>query len=186
MAFLVVFGLVGVAGLFVHELGHGIAAEVLGGQFNGLYIAPGVQIWPHLGEPYPNDWQGYIGLAEFTHGPDWERNGWEIGAVELMGSGSNLILAMLALVVLWLSRASRWIRLLLLAESLLFIDLLFYTFLPAIGLRHWIVFGGDTAEPLLGAIKLGIQPSNFMLLVALVSLLMLWSIVLFLRQYPYE
>lgn len=186
IALLFAFGLIGVAGLLVHELGHGITAELLGGKFNGLFVMPGVQIWPNPGEVFPNDWQGYIGLVDFTYGSDWENGGWQAGLVEIMGSGSNLIFATLALAVLWLFRPNGWIRYLLIAESLVFIDLLFYTFLPTFGLRHWVFFGGDTAEPLLGALKLGIPVWIFMLFVALVSSMILWSIVMFVRKYPVD
>ena len=74
---LVAFGLVGVVGLLVHELGHGFTAEVLGGKFVGLYVMPGVQIWPHPGEQFPNDWQGYIGLIDFNYGPEWGNDSWQ-------------------------------------------------------------------------------------------------------------
>jgi hypothetical protein len=65
LMFSIVLGFVGVVGLFVHELGHGITAEVLGGEFEGLYVMPGVQVWPHPGKPYADEWQGYVGLVPF-------------------------------------------------------------------------------------------------------------------------
>ncbi|NIV30936.1 MAG: hypothetical protein GWN58_16030, partial [Anaerolineae bacterium] len=177
LMFSIALGFVGVVGLFVHELGHGITAEVLGGEFEGLYVMPGVQVWPHPGKPYADEWQGYVGLAEYD--PNWEIDSWQDGVVDLMGSGSTLLVAALALGALWLFRPRGWLRRLLLAEVLMFADILLYTFLPLLGLRHWFFFGGDYPEPLEGAMKLGVPQWTFMLLVALVSALMVWKLVMF-------
>ena len=178
LMFFVALGLVGIVGLFVHELGHGITAEVLGGEFRGLYVMPGVQVWPHPGQSYAKAWPGYVGLA------DLKIDGWQAGVVDLMGSGSNLLVAALALGALWMFRPHEWSRRLLVAEALMFVDLLFYTFLPQIGLRHFFFIGGDYAEPLEGAVRLGVPAWAFMLLVALVSALMTWGLVKFVRSNP--
>ena len=170
-------GIVSVLGLFIHELGHGLTAEVLGGKFKALYVLPGIQIWPNPGRLYPGVWSGYFGLAQYAYGPDWKPDSWQVGAVEFMGSGSTLFAAILALGALFLFHPLGWPRLLLLTCVLMFADLLFYTFLPLIGLRHWIVFGGNVPEPLEGALKLGISQWSFLLFVILVSALMIWGVV---------
>jgi len=177
---------VAIVGLVVHELGHGSTAQFLGGTFRGLYVWPGIQIWPSFGEQFQGEWQGFVGVVSYSYGEDWLQDGWQVGLVQLMGSGANLILAILSLSALWAIRPRKWIRLFLLAEAFVFTDMLFYTFLPLIGLRHWFFFGGDSAEPLLGATKLGIQTWLFLLLVVIVSGLMIKSIFIFHRKYPFD
>lgn len=178
----VTLSLVGVVSLFIHELGHGIATEALGGKFEGLYVMPGVQVWPHPGQPYAEEWQGYVGLADLRYDPDWALDGWQAGLVDLMGSGSNLLAAVLALGALWMLRPFGWLRRLLVAETLMFTDILLYTFLPQIGLQHLFFIGGAYAEPLEGAVKLGCPAWAFMLLVALISILMAWGLDEFVRR----
>jgi hypothetical protein len=51
-----------------------------------------------------------------------------------------------------------------------FLDLPFYVLFPQIGLRHWIFLGGDSAEPLIGARKMGIPDPVFYLMVILTTL----------------
>jgi hypothetical protein len=51
-------------------------------------------------------------------------------------------------------RPQGWGRFPLLAQSFMFLDLLFYTILPHwFGLRHFFFIGGDTPKPLNGASK---------------------------------
>jgi hypothetical protein len=59
------------------------------------------------------------------------------------------------------------------AQSLMFLDLLFYVILPRwFGLRHLFFIGGDSPEPLNGAIKMGINESIFIAGVLVYSSLM--------------
>ena len=183
--FALIFGilltLVGILGLFIHECGHGVTAELLGGEFKALFVFPGIQVWPQLGLPYPGEWHGYVGLAHFAYGPEWDSDSWRVGAVHIMGSGSTLLIAVLALGALSYFHPKGWLRLLLLSSSFMFIDLLFYTFLPLMGLPHWIFFGGRSPEPLEGALQLGIPQWLFLVFVILISTLMICGVIKHIR-----
>ena len=182
--FIIIFLLMGLLGLFVHEVGHGITANILGGEFTALYTLPGIQVWPHFGQPYPGVWHNYFGMAYYSSGPGWAPNGWQSGLVALMGSGSNLLIAALALAFLWIFRPSRGLAYFLVAESLMFLDLPLYTFLPLLGLRHFVIYGGASPEPLEGALQIGIPQWLFLVVVGAVSVLMLWGLIQYVRRHP--
>lgn len=183
--FFILLLVVALAGLFVHELGHGLTAMALGGKFTALYTFPGIQVWPDFGQKYPGDWAGYIGMARYSYGSNWEPDGWQTGLVTLMGSGSNLLLAALALGFLWGFRPRGKLRFLLVAEAIMFVDLPLYTFLPLVGLRHFFIIGGSSPEPLEGALQLGFPPGLFVGLVGGVSVLMGWGLIRHVRRYAF-
>ncbi len=182
LRFALIMALTALLGLLVHELGHGLTAAALGGRFTGLYVWPGVQVWPHPGAPYPREWQGWFGVATYLPGADWQRGGWRFGLVSLMGSGTNFLLAALALGCLWLCRPRGGVRLVLLAEACMFLDLTAYTFFPLLGLRHFLLIGGRIPEPLNGALEMGIPAGVFAALAGAASLAMGWGIGAYLRR----
>ncbi|GAB4520673.1 MAG: hypothetical protein Fur0018_00400 [Anaerolineales bacterium] len=55
----------------------------------------------------------------------------------------------------------------------LFLDLVFYTFLPLIGLRHLFFLGGTTPEPLEGALQFSLSAGFFLPAVGVVAVLMM-------------
>lgn len=176
LSFVVVVAAVSLVGLFIHELGHGITAEVLDGEFKGLYVFPGVQIWPNLGERYDGEWGAYVGRADTDPGKEWGER--KEGLVWLMGSGANLVLAMMALVSLWVFRPRGWLSQLLLAEALMYVDILLYTILPEwFGLRHWFFFGGRCPEPLDGAELMGFPRGMFVVLILVISAVMTVGVI---------
>jgi len=61
--------------------------------------------------------------------------------------------------------AAGGLRLLLIAESVMFADLLLYCTLPLFGLPHYFVYGGHFPEPLRSAEALGFPGWAFLLLV---------------------
>lgn len=165
---------VAAGGLIIHELGHALTVAALGGQVVGIYVAPGVQIWPEPGAAYPGDFP-YMGITRFFPGPGWRVA--DFGLVGLMGTGATTLTAMLALLLLWLWRpAQPGIRCLLVLASLLHLDLLTYATLPLLGLRHWVIVGGDTAEPVLAAERLGIERAPFVAGVVILCTLLLWAL----------
>jgi len=167
----IVVGVVSLEGLFVHELGHGITTQVLGGQFKGLYVFPGVQVWPSPGRPYDGEWGLDVGQVDAEPGEGWGE--WQRGLVLLMGSGSTMMLAALAFVTLWLLRPKGWLSYVLIAEALLYLDILFYTIMPEwFGLRHWVFIGGRYPEPLEGAEMMGCPRMLFLMFILLTSALM--------------
>ena len=162
-------------GLIIHEVGHGLTAQLLGGEFHRLFVFPGMEVWPDPGQPYEGDWGLRVGIAEIEWVEDWES--WQNGLVLLMGSGSTLLLACAALAILWIFRPERGLAYGLSGVALFYMDILFYTLMPAwFGLPHWIFFGGHDPEPLIGAEMLGIPRTVFIALVLIVSILMTISL----------
>ena len=161
LVFILVLGLVALFNLLLHEFGHCITMDAVGGDCDGVYVTPGIKVWPlkGLGQRYSGSWNNYFGLTHFSQSAP---NEWTDGLVFLMGSGAVAVLSLLALVVLYAFRPKGWVRFPLLAQSLMFLDLLFYTILPRwFGLRHFFFIGGDYPEPLDGAIQMGIPESTF-------------------------
>ena len=66
--FLLVLGLVALVNLVVHELGHCITIDAVGGTCEGVYVLPGIKIWPltGFGQRYAWSWDNYIGLTLFV------------------------------------------------------------------------------------------------------------------------
>jgi hypothetical protein len=181
--FMVILFLVWVASLLLHEIGHGLAAEVLGGKVVWLRVRPGIEVWPSFGQPSGGPPSTAIAALGYTPGPGWSENGWQGAAVGLMGSGFNLLLAALALGCLWLFRPRGWLRLLLIAQALMFADLLLYCTLPEFfGLPHYFVYGGHFPEPLRSAEALGCPGWAFLVLVGLVLALMAWGLFTYARR----
>lgn len=162
-----------VINILVHEFGHCLTIEAVGGECGSIYIVPGSQIWPlaQAGQPYPYTWEDSIAVTFYDEGAPTAQAG---GLASLMGSGSVAILSLLALVALYDLRPQGWLRFPLLAQSLMFLDLPFYTLLPHwFGLRHMFFVGGNTPEPLEGALAMGISETAFIAAVLIYSALML-------------
>lgn len=176
-SFLLALGLAGVLSFFVHELGHGLATLALGGEFHALYVWPGIEIWPDPGQRLTARSMSNIGLVQLDFPSEWAEDGWQEGLIGLMGSGSNLVAAALALLALRALRPTGWLFYLLATESLMFLDILLYTFLPLIGLRHFFFIGGSHPEPLVSAMMLGIPAWAFMLGVLFISALMAGGVI---------
>ncbi len=173
LVFVLVLGLFAVINTFVHEFGHCLTIDTVGGKCESIYVMPGIKVWPlaMFGQPYPDQWENPIALTFYAKSAPTEQAG---GFVSLMGSGSVAGLSLLALFGLFIFRPQGWVQFPLLAQSLMFLDLLFYTILPHwFGLRHMFFIGGDTPEPLNGAIKMGIPESMFIASVLIYSGLML-------------
>jgi hypothetical protein len=183
LVFFLTLALVWTASLLLHELGHGLTAQALGGKVVRLRVWPGIEVWPSPGQPVEGEWGTAIARLAYTTGQGWAGEGWQDGVVSLMGSGTNLLLAALALGSLWLFRPRGWLRLLLIAQALMFADLLLYCTLPEfLGLPHYLVFGGSSTEPVDGAASLGCPRWAFILLAVLVSGLMIWGLVAYLKR----
>jgi hypothetical protein len=170
LVFVLLLALVMVLSTLIHELGHGLTAEALGGEFISIDVYPGFQIWPDFGKPFEGGWDHQIALMYYRYGPSWQDGNWRDGLVQLMGSGINLLLATFALVLLRVFRPKGLFKLLLAAEALMVFDIVFYTFLPLIGLRHLFFIGGANPEPLGGALKMGIPQPVFLLFVGVICL----------------
>jgi len=182
LVFLLVLGLVAPLNLLLHEIGHCITIDAVGGKCGGIYFYPGVKIYPlnELGREFDGAWETAVGATTYDQPAPTEE---ARGLVSLMGSGTTASLSLLALLVLYIFRPRRGIRTLLLAQSLMFLDLLTYTVLPHwFDLPHFFVVGGKSPEPLNGAVLLGISESEFITGVLVFSLLMTAGLVRFVTR----
>ena len=180
--FLVTLLLVWIVSSVIHEVAHGLTVEIVGGKLLWISVWPGVQIYPQPGQPYEGEWGTSIAKTAYAITADWAD--WQDGLVLLMGSGVNLLLAALALGGLWLFRPRGWLRTLLISETLMIEDILLYVLLPELfGLRHYVIYGGSTPEPVNGAELLGCPRPVFVALIVAVSALMAWASIAYLRRH---
>jgi hypothetical protein len=181
LVFTVTLALVWMLSSLVHEAAHGLTAQVLGGRFNWMCVWPGIQVLPRPGGLYDGEWGTSIAKLAYTTGPGWGTDSWQDGLVKLMGSGANLALAALALGSLWLFRPRGPLRTLLIAEALMFEDILLYTVGPELfGLPHYFFYGGSTPEPIDGAELLGCPRIVAVILILLASALMIGGLAAYL------
>lgn len=164
--FLVVFLLLYPLGVLCHEVvGHGGAAMLVGGRITYVHIL-GFDWWPDLKWI---GWQGVYGMcdADGVAGP--LRQAWMI----LGGSLSTWFVAAIATALLNVRHWGPRPRLLLACLSLWWIDLLTYT-LPSWGIKRSIFWGQNHfAEPLVGAVALGVPAWLFQTLAIASSAAML-------------
>lgn len=132
LVLLLVFGVLGVAGVLAHELGHAAVAEALGGTWDTLNVAPGYTVYPpdRIG---PTDWNGtFIAWVEYRVGEDWLN--WHRGLVGVAGSMTTCLLSVTATLVLYRFRPRgiwRWV--VSFVCCWLFFDLLRYSAVSMIG-----------------------------------------------------
>ena len=160
--------------LLLHEFGHCLTMERLDGTCEGIYLPPGIKVWPlaDFGAEYGYLWDGYAALT--VYGPDWAQlTDAEYGLTMLMGSGTPALLALFALLSLYILRPSGRMEKLLMLQALFFGDMLLYVILPEwFGLRHFFFVGGATPEPLDGAVLMGFERGGFIAGVLVFSALM--------------
>lgn len=159
-----ILGALGV-GSIIHEGGHVLGATMCGQKIEAIAVAPGIQIYPVLQK---RDWPGYATWIELSPSEDESCNGW----IFLMGSLTTAALSYAGVIVLVLLRPTGlFLRLLMVFTAAFAADIVCYTFLPLVGLRHWIFFGGTQAEPLIGARAIGIPDVLFFSALALHAVL---------------
>ena len=148
--------LVAVGGLFIHELGHGLMAVLLGGRITYFEVMPGLELFPTLAR---HPWDGFVAWIGYDLP---QATSFEGGVIALMGSGTTACLAALTLLGLVIIRPQGVLRSVWLATTLLLpLDIASYSTFPALGWRHWIIFGGTISEPLEGARAMGIPVGAF-------------------------
>ncbi|MFW6117235.1 MAG: hypothetical protein ACOC6G_01455 [Thermoproteota archaeon] len=160
--FLILFIPLGLVMDLVHEGGHALWGILAGGHLTKLQIAY-FQLYPTLAFT-PNFRLGYAVVQGLS--TDFAR-----GLMLLGGSLSTHIAAWIIGIILVKTQPGPTIKLALFTLGLFgILDLPLYTFLPQLGLRHWIIIGGHTAEPLIAAQKLGVPNVAFSLIVVLATL----------------
>jgi len=176
--FLLVLAGLGYLGIIVHELGHGLTAEAVGGEFRAMVVWPGIEVWPRPGASHPIA-PGYFGRAIVSRSGLGDA---ESHLVALMGAGSTLLISVLAVLLLWVIRPKRrFVRFVLISLSLYFMDILTYTFCPQLGMPRFMLVGRTTihSEPLGAAVGLGVPKPVFNLAILLVSAGILFAILRF-------
>lgn len=151
-----------VLGTACHEIvGHGLVGLACGGRINQI-IVTGVQLWPRLAWTGPQGAFGWCDV-EGVSGPVCSQF-WL-----MTGSLSTLLVAVVAILLLYFRKWSRYAYLILLGCAFWWIDLFTYT-LPSFGLRRYVLFGRRIAEPYDAAIALGIPGWLFQSLVVAICL----------------
>jgi hypothetical protein len=147
---------------FIHEFGHAFWGTAAGGRLAYMQIAYFV-IFPEV-ELVSHFQLGYVRVTGLT-------TSFEHGLFLLGGSLTTNVTAWLLAVILLKKEVGYKTNLALKMSGIIgLLDLPLYVFLPQIGLRHWIILGGDKAEPLIGAREMGISDPIFYLAVLLTSL----------------
>lgn len=141
----------------IHEAGHALCGITLGGTLSHMQIAwftlypnPGIASQFKLGEVI------VTGLSTPT----------QEGSFLLAGSvATNIVAWLIAILINAGNLGTRTGFALRTLGVIGLLDLPLYTFLPLIGLRHWILLGNNQPEPLIGARELGIPDLLFFPLV---------------------
>jgi hypothetical protein len=163
--------------LVIHEAGHILTALIFKAKITNIIIMPGLRLYPNFEWLA---WQGMGGAVDYSL-----ENGtpFKSGLITLMGSGLPAIIGYLIMLMLFIMRIKRSRQIALLLLSLIcFWDIIAYSILPEFGLRHWIIIGGKKPEPMMGAIYLGLNYSQYQLCLMLHVLLSNVLVILYLLK----
>jgi len=145
-----------------HELGHVLWGSFAGGHLAYLQITY-FQIYPNFALT-PIFVLGCVEVMGLT-------TGFAEGLLLLGGSvTTNIVAWLLGLFLLRVHTGNRKQAILKTLGFFGILDLPLYVLLPQIGLQHWILLGGNTPEPLLGARQVGIPDPAFYAIVVLATL----------------
>ncbi len=138
-------------GAVVHEAGHAITAVASGSKIVSFGMIPGIQLYPEFKRI---EWNRCIAYLEHT-GTSYP---WQRGLMLIMGAGATSGVGYLAIAGLFAFRPKGVVRFALLGIAVFYaLDIITYSLFPPLGLRHWILVGGDYPEPVVGGEKLGIS-----------------------------
>ena len=156
----------GVAMDFVHECGHAIWGSIVGGTLNYMQVT-WLVVYPRLAiaDVFRLGCVEVTGLSTlFSHG------------LFLLGGSltTNIVAWLLAIILLKRDFGYNKRVALMMLGFFGLLDLPFYVLFPQIGLRHWILLGGESPEPLMGAREMGIADPIFYILVTLTTLGLLY------------
>ena len=148
--------------VLLHELGHAVVLEIGGGKTDFITMMPGLEIYPEL-KVIP--WNGYAGMVQPERWPDPPYWYW----FYFMGSGSTLLAAYLCLPIIAWTRGAVRVTVAMFAVWCAW-DIILYSTLPLVGIPHWVLFGGPTAEPYLAAMGLEILVWEYFIYLAVHTL----------------
>jgi len=163
---MVSLGLGGLACKLIHEVGHASTAWALGGRIKGVHLA--VPSKP--------------GFFRIDYRPP--DGGWRRGLTDLMGAGATTLVAYGLVAALFVQGPPPWVRWAVLPAAVLCAwDMFLYATLPLLGLRRFVVFGGRHAEPVEGALEVGI-PRWLLLSSLFLSFVVFHGLVLLVWRQP--
>ena len=150
-----------VVGTAWHEIvGHGLTAVAFGARITYVEVV-GFQLFPEI------RWVGATGY--FGYCGDSGVEGDAARALILLdGSLSTWLVGVTGACLLYLRRWRGWVRILIIALSLWWLDLLLYT-LPSLGIPRYLFWGHRYSEPYEAAVALGVPGHVFQSLVLMTS-----------------
>ncbi len=145
----------------VHEVGHALWGTLAGGRITFIQVFF-LELYPRLA--FTREFTlGLVRVEGLT--------GTSFGTFLVGGSiTSNIVSWLLGVMLSRYRHRGSWSVVLQVLGVYGLLDLPLYVVLPQLGLRHWIVIGGDQPEPLIGARMMGIPDPIFYVLVILTSL----------------
>ncbi len=153
-----------VVGTAWHEIaGHGLTAVAFGARVTYVEVT-GFQLFPDI------RWVGATGRFGYCDNSGVE--GVAARALILLaGSLSTWLVGVIAVCLLYLRRWRGWIRILMIALGLWWLDLLLYT-LPSLGIPRYFLWGHRYSEPYEAAVALGVPGPVFQGFVIVTSVIL--------------
>jgi hypothetical protein len=145
----------------IHEIGHAITGTIVGGTLAYMQVAF-FQVYPRLA--FISHFRlGYCVVYGIS-------TNFEYGFFLIGGSLTTHIAAWIIAFVLINHPLEEKTHIFLKTIGLFgVLDLPFYVIFPQMGLRHWIIIGGETPEPLIGAQKMGFPEPIFYIIATLLT-----------------
>jgi hypothetical protein len=144
--------------MLIHEGSHIVTALLMGGKILGITIMPGIQLYPTF-DLIP--WDGRGASINYTL---IQGTAFKSGMIALSGSLYTAIVGYFLIIYAIWYRPSGWRQVAIVALALLSIwDIIAYSILPEIGLKHWGFYGGGVPEPMIGAVYAGISYNLYQL-----------------------
>jgi len=148
----------------IHEFGHALWGIALGGRLVYIQVTY-FELYPKIA--ITSKFQlGYVVVAGLS-------SQFKLGLFLLAGSMTTNIASWLIVIILLKKQLGLRTKMAFLIAGLIgLLDLPFYVIFPQIDLRHWIVLGGSTPEPLVGARLMGVSDLVFYFIVLLDTILL--------------
>ncbi len=170
--------------VLVHEMGHAWTIGHIPTVKSSIYIWPGYQVYPQIGMKFPEAWPEktvaftYVALySKFKpDGSDPLKHqgllAQTVGHLALLaGSGATSLLSLLSLFLMSLFRPKGLCSWVLVAGSLMHLDMLTYTVFPVFfNVRHLILWAGEIPEPVEALFGLGVSRGFSVTAIILLSL----------------
>ncbi|MFA6187091.1 MAG: hypothetical protein WC770_07775 [Phycisphaerae bacterium] len=167
-----------IADIIIHEFGHGLSGAAVGGKIFSIRIWPGIQVYPKI--CFEKFTPSIFGLA-IVHNLESNK---QQGIMELMGSGTTAVSAYLIIGLTAVAKFKKFTIFFIIVSMIFAWDIILYSTLPLIGLRHGFFLGGEIAEPLLAAQKLGISKGLYFFI--LVGHAVVFNFIVFNRWKKYR